>query len=85
MFDLGWYRAHGDVRRGGVAVLRIDRFLLDETASPIADALGDVAERRPAALVLDLRQCSGGDLAAMTVAAHLVAEPTPIGLFVARP
>ena len=70
---------------GGVAVLRIDRFLLDETAEPIGDALRDVAERRSAALVLDLRQCSGGDLTAMTVAAHLVAEPTPIGLFIARP
>ena len=75
----------GGATADGVAVLRIDRFLLDETAGPIADALRDVAERRPAALVLDLRQCSGGDLAAMTVAAHLVAEPTPIGLFIARP
>ena len=73
------------VRPDEVAVLRIDRFLLDETAEPIGDALRDVAERRSAALVLDLRQCSGGDLTAMTVAAHLVAEPTPIGLFIARP
>ena len=73
------------VRPDGVAVLRIDRFLLDATVGPITDALRDVAVRQPAALVLDLRQCSGGDLAAMTVAAHLVAQPTPIGLFIARP
>ena len=73
------------VRPDGVAVLRVDRFLLDETAPLITEAFRDVASRAPRALVVDLRQCSGGDIAAMLVAAHLLDEPTPIGLFIASP
>ena len=74
-----------DLRPDGVAVLRVDRFLLDETAPLIAEAMEGVADREPRALVVDLRQCSGGDVSSMLVAAHLLDEPTRIGLFIAAP
>ena len=73
-----------DVRPDGVGVLRVRAFDMSTVAQPITAAFGSMATSPPRALVVDLRGNGGGDLSSMLVAMHLVSEPTPAGLFVAR-
>lgn len=73
-----------EVRPDGVAVLRIRTFGMSTAAQPIVAAFGAMAAAPPRALIVDLRGNGGGDLSSMLVAGHLIAQPTPAGLFVAR-
>ena len=71
-----------EVRPDSVAVLSVRRFLLEYDApAVIRAAFAEVVDHAPRALIVDLRQCAGGDFSSTLVAAHLLEEPAAAGFF----
>ena len=73
---LSW---HGE----DVAILSIDLFLLE--LDDVKEAFEEIAAREAQALILDLRGNMGGTYSSGYVGAHLLDEPSNVGVLFARP
>ena len=73
-------------RKGAIAVLTIASFgFASELAAERLQSVFRELEQQPAAaLIIDLRGNTGGNLSSMLVAAHLMAEPVAAGYFLTR-
>lgn len=68
--------------RRGVAVLKVDSFVGERIGRQIEESFAAIAAQSPSALIIDLRENSGGSLAGAALANHLIPQGRTIGAFV---
>lgn len=74
-----------EINENGIAVLTVHGlFSVNRTIVPLTKAFAEIASKQPNALIIDLRQNPGGDLASMLLVGHLISKPTVAGLFLSR-
>lgn len=69
---------------GAVATLTVDTMVGADTIEQIESAFRSIAERKPGALVVDLRDNGGGAFAVRPLVEHLLVEPLDAGWFVSN-
>jgi len=69
---------------GGVAILTVRTMMGSDTVAAIEAAFATLADRRSAALVVDLRGNAGGAFAIIPLVEHLIAAPVDAGWFTSR-
>lgn len=69
---------------GTVATLTVDTMVGADTIEQIEAAFRTIAEKRPGALVVDLRNNGGGAFAVRPLVEHLLLEPLDAGWFVSN-
>lgn len=71
-------------QEGGVAILTVRTMMGLDTVAAIEAAFATLTERRPSALVIDLRGNAGGAFAIIPLVEHLIAAPVDAGWFTSR-
>ena len=67
-----------------VAILTVNTMMGQDTIEEIEAAYQEIADRKAAALVIDLRENGGGAFAVRPLVAHLLADPVLAGAFVSQ-
>lgn len=68
-----------------VAILTVNTMMGLDTIEEIDAAYAEIAEKSTRALIIDLRQNSGGAFAVRPLVSHLLVEPVDAGSFVSQP
>ena len=69
---------------GGIAILTVDTMMGLDTIEQIDAAYVVIAEKSPKALIIDVRNNSGGAFAVRPLVSHVLAEPLDAGHFVSN-
>jgi hypothetical protein len=70
--------------QGDTAILTVNTMMGLDTIEEIEAAYLEIANREPAALIIDLRENTGGAFAVRPLVAHLLSTPAVTGAFVAQ-
>ncbi|MCO6511342.1 MAG: hypothetical protein J5I65_11185 [Aridibacter famidurans] len=69
----------------GIAILRVETMIGLDTIELIEKAYLEIAEKKPRALIIDLRGNGGGAFAVKPLIEHVIDEPLDAGYFVTNP